>query len=564
MGIKAGVYKKLNRLRAKDLQKFDKASARIEKHIISAEGTQGTKPKKMATEDIINLVVRFAFLLYGRSLFSYQLPFAKGIIRSMLENDGATLTALFARQSGKTEVVAQIVLAIALLLPVLANQPAFANDPRLNRYWKDDLGNMKYSGFKGGVMIGIYAPIEEQATLAFGRIKDCLTGDRAKEVLSDPDFGVTFGTFNGQIITMTGNGWTSKIGAYTASEGSAIEGKTYHLVILDEAQDVSDYKISKSISPFLAFNNGSMVQIGTPGLHVGAFYRNIQQNKTIHEETKIRNHFEYDYLTIQKLNPQYAKYVAQQIVKLGIASDEFRMNFKLEWLLDRGMFITENSLRLCGKDYNIDQVLNEENMKIAAIDWAKKIDSTIVTIAEVIKDNGDPLNRPTIRIIKWLEFHGVRYQEQVYEIINALKLYNVKAVYTDETGAGAMPSEMVETSMPSYCTVKKINFSKKQIMTDMWQKLSIEMLGDRVWYPNSKVAQETIEQRNFCQQMADLEKDTSKGYLTCHAPDIKGAHDDYCDSIALLVYGATELEDDIVDLNMEDEGAFATESIYRR
>jgi len=507
------------------------------------------KKRKWTNGKIVKIVSKFCEALSGKVFFIYQEKFIRKIIDSLLENDGATLTGLFSRQSGKTEAVAEVCSACAIILPTLANQPIFKNDPRFNRYWTDEFGVQRYSGFKDGMLIGIYAPVDDQAKLAFNRIKGMLTSNRGLEILEDVDFQLNFDTFNGQNIVMRNNIFSSMIGAYTASEGAQIEGKTWHLIICDESQDISDYKMLKSIEPMLAFNNGTMVQIGTPGLHKGVFHRNIKANRKLLTEHGIQNHFQYDYHIVQKYNPQYKNYVAQQITKYGgIDNDEFRMNFLLEWLEDRGMFIGEGQLRACGKDYDIFEA-SIGNFTVGAIDWAKKIDSSVLTVMDVDKSNADPMGRALKKIIAWEEFSGVSYQSQVNEIIERIYQFNINLIVSDETGVGQVATELLQANAPSFCTVLAVNLSGKQKNTDLWSKLAIEMTGGRLFFPYSKSAQQDYRCQRFVQQFMDLEKDTSKGYIDCHAPDGKGYHDDYCDSLALANFGADFDDDEIVDID---------------
>ena len=51
----------------------------------------------------------------------------------------------------------------------------------------------------------------------------------------------------------------------TANPRAKIEGASYHIIIMDEAQDADDTVVRKSIHPMLAFYAGTIVKIGTPG-----------------------------------------------------------------------------------------------------------------------------------------------------------------------------------------------------------------------------------------------------------------------------------------------------------
>lgn len=56
---------------------------------------------RMSTTDLVDLIFNFCEVYSGRILYPYQEQWGRRIIRSVLENDGEELSALFARQSGK-------------------------------------------------------------------------------------------------------------------------------------------------------------------------------------------------------------------------------------------------------------------------------------------------------------------------------------------------------------------------------------------------------------------------------------------------------------------------------
>src|SRR5690349_75023 len=56
----------------------------------------------------------------GHPLRKYQQPFARRMFESLIINDGATITALFARQTGKSETVANVIATAMIMLPILA------------------------------------------------------------------------------------------------------------------------------------------------------------------------------------------------------------------------------------------------------------------------------------------------------------------------------------------------------------------------------------------------------------------------------------------------------------
>lgn len=268
---------------------------------------------RISTTDLVSRIYNFCEVYSGRIMYPYQAQFSKRIIRSVLENDGAELTALFSRQSGKTETVAVTVGGLMIILPQLANMPMFLDDPRLQM-------------FKDGLWVGIFAPTQRQAQTTYNRMKGRLQCKEAIAVLEDPDFRLEFATSNGQTVALSNGSFCTAI---SASDGSNIEGESFKFIICEECQDISNFKIRKSIHPMGAAYNATMCKIGTATTYKGDFYEAIQRNKEEFKKGKLRlrNHFEYNYKVVMKYNPKYAKYVEREKRSLGESSDEFRMSY---------------------------------------------------------------------------------------------------------------------------------------------------------------------------------------------------------------------------------------------
>ena len=268
---------------------------------------------RISTTDLVNRIYNFCEVYSGRVMYPYQGQFSKRIIRSVLENDGAELTALFSRQSGKTETVAITVGGLMIILPQLANMPMFLDDPRLQM-------------FKDGFWVGIFAPSQRQAQTTYNRMRGRMQCKEAQAVLQDPDFRLEFTTSNGQTVALSNGSFCTAI---SASDGSNIEGESFKFIICEECQDISNFKIRKSIHPMGAAYNATICKIGTATTFKGDFYEAINRNKKEYEDGKlrIRNHFEYNYKVVMKYNPKYAKYIEREKRSLGETSDEFRMSY---------------------------------------------------------------------------------------------------------------------------------------------------------------------------------------------------------------------------------------------
>lgn len=502
---------------------------------------------RISTTELVDRIYNFCEVYSGRVMYKYQTQFSKRIIRSVLENDGAEITALFARQSGKTETIAITVGGLMIILPQLANMPMFADDPRLQM-------------FKDGLWVGIFAPSQRQAQITYRRMKSRIQCKESMAILEDPDFRLEFSTSNGQTVALT-NG--SFVTAISASDGSNIEGESFKFIICEECQDISNYKIRKSIHPMGAAYNATICKIGTATTFKGDFYEAIQRNKKDYEEKKIkiRNHFEYNYKVVQKYNPKYAKYIEREKRSLGENSDEFRMSYNLEWIISRGMFVDIDQLEEDCGDVFLDRVDRDLVANhTAGIDVGggsdkkkKDADSTVVTVVEVDWDNPvlmeSSFNEETQEeeiylayntyIKDWLKIGAEiaeDYEEQYAIIMDYLKHFRISKLVVDATRESSL-GQRIRANV-SY-DVELFVFSTKS-KSDLYKNLDKEINSGRAKFPRSPDTVHTKEYQEFIQQMGDLEKGYSGSNLVVSHPPERGAHDDYADSWALALWGARE------------------------
>jgi hypothetical protein len=299
-----------------------------------------------------------------------------------------------------------------------------------------------------------------------------------------------------------------------------------------------------------AATNGTLVKIGTPSTTKGEFYDSIQRNKRIYAAGGVQSHFEFDYRIASHYNPLYGRYVEKEKYRLGEDSDEFRMSYRLHWILERGMFVSPAIFDSMGFDFKKSE--SEEPVpyeivtsrrgtyQTCGIDFGKNSDSTVVTILEQgpVLDEG----RYGKRILNWLELYGDDYEEQFYQILDFLQNYNVSRIYADATGVGDGPTDRLYRAL-SHIDVVPIHFTL-QYNSQMAKYLSMEFQSLRIRYPNGPKSQETLEHRKFVQQFLDWEKSYNGQYMVCSHPDEKGAHDDYCWSLALANMAMEEVSQD--------------------
>jgi len=418
-----------------------------------------------------------------------------------------------------TETVACVTIALMVMLPRLAKIERFAH--MLKR-------------FERGVLVGTFAPVGSQAATLFERIGERMTSESAKAVLEDPEID-EFVERKMDLYRLGRCG--SSVRVQTANPKAKIESKTYHLILIDEAQGADEHVVSKSIGPMGAATNACMIMLGTPAPTLGYFYKTIKRNKRKETERGGKqNHFEYNWRTVAKYNPDYARHVQRTIQAIGSDSDEFRMAFNVEWVLDRGMFTTSSRMDQLA-DRKMGRVGYWSGHCVMGIDVARKVDSTVATVVWVDYDRPNENGLCHHRILNWLEMPGEDWESQYYRIAEFSRNYNIIAVGVDGGGMGDLVVDRLHHLMPN-TNIEALSSSPKE-QARRWKYLtalltgSHEYYGNLLAYPADANVRRTKTWKRFYQQMTELEKKYQGPYLMAEAPNETGAHDDFPDSLAL-------------------------------
>lgn len=264
--------------------------------------------------ELVTKLLLFIEEFCDTQFFPYQAPIAYSIVESIVLGDGEEKTLIATRQSGKSEVISNVIAGLMVILPKLA---------KVYPTW--------LSKFEKGFLVGVFAPTEDQADTVFGRVVSKLTSEHATDFLLDPDIDdkATAGGSRGKgkVIVLKNSGSSCRM--QTCNPKAKIESKTYHFAFIDEAQEADHTMIAKSIKPMLAWNNGSIVLGGTARREKSYFYNAIQYNKRrdANSRGKKKHHHEYDWRTAAKYNKNYAKFIAAEKLRIGEDSDEFQMSY---------------------------------------------------------------------------------------------------------------------------------------------------------------------------------------------------------------------------------------------
>lgn len=504
--------------------------------------------------------IEFVNKTCNRSLYPYQLPFSHRLIKSVIRNLGAELTILFARQSGKTETLCLAIAFLCIFINLLA-----VLIPKLKKI------------FDGGLLVGIFAPKAEQAQVDLRRIRNFLN-DRVLSKLNlqiESDSYSKFEVY--KKIDDVKQVWFS-IEAISASETSNIESKTLDIIIIEEAQDVTDTKIKDEILPMGAARNATVILIGTVGNHRWYFYRACKRNEVTFPE----NHFDIDYRIPIKFNFRdglYKKYVMKQMKLHGYESEFFKKKFRNIWTLELGQLFTyEKFWRCARKDLNWMNsctVLPKQMCLAAGLDVAKDPDETVLTIGTVDFKNGiwvdedDEDGFEPLRIVRyWESWTGINFLAQKSEIKRVLDRFPLLksqgsiavdatgdrgdfAPWLEDLGYDVIPvvfSTGVNTGKGELC-----NKFEDAVNGGFWFFAADEnIIGSEHFYGKDYIHRDrTIvphqQFEKFHKQSFDCEKEWKGNRLDLHAPKGVGYLDDYIDSAMLFNKAAKEI--DFIDYN---------------
>ena len=464
-------------------------------------------------EKLIEKLIMIAneFLPEGDSLRPYQIEFVSRIFESLILDDGDVITGIFARQSGKSESLALVTCVAMVFLPMLAE--VYPNWLR------------KY---RNGCWIGAFAPVDEQADNLFGRIQERITSTNAKLILSDPDISEKLVVRSRAIHLKNG----SLVRKTTCHPKATIEGRTYHLILIDEAQGADKVVVDKKISPMGTATNASMVMTGTPAYEKGVFYDTIRVNKRNELNNKLKNNFEYDWRIVSKYNQQYRKKIEKERDRIGEDSNEFKLSYRLIWVLEKGMFTTSDRLDQLGDTSMQSFVYSHWRTPIVAgIDVGRKQDRTVVTAVYVDWNNPDPYGMYYHQVLNWLDLESMDWEEQYFRISEFLSNYNVWKVGIDTGGLGDVVAQRMKVLMPHTDIVELGSSNTDQ--SERWKYL-MQLLehGQVSWPAGAKIRQRKVYRR-FRQEMEDLEVKFKGPYVLAEAPHTANAHDDYPDSLAM-------------------------------
>lgn len=487
--------------------------------------------------EITSKIIEFGKILTGLSLYKYQEEAIYAIIYSVITFSGDVKTMLFSRQSGKSEAMAFIVDTLCVLLPALGKII-----PDLEQ-------------FSTGFRVGLFAPQSDQVQTTYSRAMTRINSANAEMVLSDPDIDVYLESTARLELS---NG--SYLAGQVASKQSKIESKTYDMVIVEEAQDVEDLIVSKSIEPMLSSTAGTLIKVGTTGMTKNHFWYEIQHNRQLDRkilDPRIRNHLEFDYKRIikdrrdqyaldnKRFHLNYEADILRKKARWGEDSQAFKLAYALIWDLESGMLLTDKEFNgIVNRKLGLQMPSNTDYV-VAGLDIGKSPAETVLTIARVFHLE-DAFDKPYKQILAWVALGGMDYEAQHHVIMDCIVEFNINTIFADYTGVGKAVVDRLMYACGEYVDIVPYTFTA-QSKSDMWFNFVSEIQTRHLIVPANKKVRTTTEYMKFEEQMKNCQKYFNGAYMVCEKSE--GYFDDFVDSCALMCMAANEEQK--VDEEME-------------
>lgn len=458
-------------------------------------------------------------------LYQYQLDVAERVFDALIRNYRLTSSATehdikklkqhevpieFSRQSGKTTAIVHIIEFIMIYFPEIFNGRP--------------------------VRLGIFAPQREQAKTDFDRLKTALM--KTQKVIEmvtgqeDADRAKEESNANTLVLPNGSSCWI-----FPVTSTSKPESKSLDLMIFEESQDLDDKIVKEQIFPMGATTNAPRIYIGTAGTRL-CYFRKVgletgamkkyateisEQRRDMYIETKDASHLIYE------------QYIASEIERHGLESDEIQRPYYGKWLIGTGQFTTEDELHSMETDRGLTYHEKQSDC-FAGLDTAKHPDSTVVTILRWNKKESKK------EVINWLELKGENYQNQFDIICDFLNNYNILAIAIDATGQGSFMPDMFEAHTEwtdERSGLYRVPFTSSS-KSNMYMNLKASIKELLTTLPRLDINKTS----KFRQQMLDLQQEWVGQFLKVNHPDDPNAHDDYPDSWALAEWAFAKYNED--------------------
>jgi len=329
----------------------------------------------------------------------------------------------------------------------------------------------------------------------------------------------------------------------SADRSASTVGNTAHLLLeIDEAQDIDKGKFSRDFKPMGASTNVTTVLYGT-AWDTSTLLEEVKlANLELETRDGIRRHFQYDWQMVARYNPDYAGYVENERIRLGENHPLFQTQYLLKTLSSGGGFFSRDMLALLngshqrlsspepGKSYiaGIDIAGEAEEAYDALLDVKPRLDSTVVTIAEISSSPGN--HEPVLKVVEHYCWTGEKHPSLHNKLVSLLSgTWKCRRITVDATGMGQPVASYLKKALGS--RVEPFVFSAKS-KSELAFELIAAVNAGRVKMYRGDGSNESIR---FWNEAEKARACYTTGRSLNFYVDRADGHDDFLMSLALAV-----------------------------
>lgn len=451
----------------------------------------------------------------GRTLRTYQIPVVEAIWESIQRDLGRQFAVVFSRQSGKDELLAQL---LAFLLV---------------RYQR-----------QGGSIVVATPALRPQGMVSRDRLLAALDTPLVDRVACREGSNVAVGRASARFLS--------------ASPTSNARGQTANLLLVaNEAQDIRTDVWDAVFDPMAASTNATTLFLGTVWSRetlLARQMRHLSGAELVDGEKRV---FKVAWEEVAAIVPAYGERVRARIAQFGPAHPFIRTEYFLEELDGDGALFSPHRIAQLqgdharrhsaepGKRYAllIDVGGEEESgFGLASFHDAGRRDSTALTVVEIVDPGASGL--ASYRVVDRQAWTGASHAQLLSQLVDlARTVWKASAVVIDATGVGAGLASLLSASLAKRnsgspaITVIPFHFSASSKSALGWDLLGLIESGRLKEYvetapPGSAEAAVTLA---FGEQIRGITYETAPGpgrQLRWGAPP--GKHDDLVLSLALV------------------------------
>jgi hypothetical protein len=387
----------------------------------------------------VSSIRHFADGLLGIHLRSYQLKTANAIINSVINRDGNTFVIIFARQSGKDELLADLILFLFARLAEIGCSIICAQST-----FRPQTVN---------AMDRLWARASQRPFFMQGNLRKRL----------------------GYIYKFQ----SARVTYFSAGPSANVVGATAdRLLIINEAQDVRKDIYDQRFAPMAAAGNATRVFSGTAWTNDTLLEREKRSALQMQERDGIQRVFVITGEGVARHSPYYGKFLKNEIQKLGrghplvrtqyfcenidARSGMFNASHRLLMTSDRpveGSGLDARNLHVIGRPYAflLDVAGQEESSLSSSLDVTGGVelesssarDAVTLRILEIDLSTLPTLQAPTYRAVHLEQWTGLNHLTVFGKIKALAEIWHPQHIVMDATGVGEGLWAMLDKTFPT-------------------------------------------------------------------------------------------------------------------